>query len=296
MENQVKTGKEKLAAGSTVAVQLHAFRTEACVLAREVEVSLGDMVIIRDEEGEDLGQVVGVLEGAEAKGVVLRRATAQDLERKAELDVKCRRVLELFIRQKDEFKLDMKVVDAHWRWDRKKICFYFVSEQRLDFRGLHKMISSALNIRVAIKQIGARDHARFLGGLGPCGRELCCRQFIRELRPVALRMARQQNLFVDPSKISGLCGKLQCCLGFEEESYRKCQAALPKIGTQVTTAQGKGRVVGHDVLAGRITVRYEDGQEAIVTPEEVALDNGESRAFTDECEVMVDGGKESEEK
>ncbi|MEO0080949.1 MAG: regulatory iron-sulfur-containing complex subunit RicT, partial [candidate division WOR-3 bacterium] len=162
----------------SVVVELHPFKSEVCVVARGVVVTAGDQVIIRDEEGEDLGRVVGPTECNEGKGIVLRKATAEDLASRAELDLKTSRVLSLFCRQKDEFGLAMKVVDAHWRWDRKKVCFYFVSDQRLDFRALHKVISSALNIRVAIKQIGVRDHARMVGGLGHCGRELCCRSFM----------------------------------------------------------------------------------------------------------------------
>lgn len=289
MQDTAESRAQGAGSEEVVAVLLHTFKTEACVLARGVEVCPGDSVIIRDEEGEDLGKVIGPLEEVESQGIVLRKATEEDLASKAELDVKCRRVLELFRRQKDEFGLDMKVVDAHWRWDRKKICFYFVSEERLDFRALHKVISSALNIRVAIKQIGVRDHARMVGGIGPCGREICCRQFLREMRPVALRMARQQNLFVDPSKISGVCGKLQCCLGYEEESYRKCLAALPRIGSQVKTELGAGRVVGQDVLAGRVTVRYEDGQEAIVSPDE--LENAEAEQVMDKGTKSVASGR-----
>jgi len=251
-----------------VVVELHPFKSEVCVVARGVEITAGDPVIIRDEEGEDLGRVVGPTESDEGKGIVLRRATEEDLASRAELDAKTKRVLDLFCRQKEEFGLAMKVVDAHWRWDRKKVCFYFVSDQRLDFRALHKVISSALNIRVAIKQIGVRDHARMVGGLGPCGRELCCQGFMQELRPIALRMARQQNLFVEPSKISGLCGKLLCCLSFEEESYRRGLAELPRVGAPVKTDRGVGKVVSVDVLSRRVKVRYEDQVEQFVTFED----------------------------
>lgn len=155
-----------------------------------------------------------------------------------------------------------------------------ISEHRLDFRALHKVISSALNIRVAIKQIGVRDHAKLVGGLGPCGRESCCRGFMRELRPIALRMARQQNLFVEPSKISGLCGKLLCCLGFEEDCYRRNLAELPRIGSRVRTVRGVGKVVGFDVLSRSVKVRYEDDVEHLVVLEDTskAADLSNSRS------------------
>jgi cell fate regulator YaaT (PSP1 superfamily) len=250
-------------------VELHPFKSEVCDVPMGLEVEPGRPVVIRDEEGEDLGRLVGYLEGEESRGVVVREASSDDLEKQRELAVKTKRVLDLFRRLKDEFGLNMKVVDAHWRWDRRKVCFYFISEERLDFRALHKVISSALNVRVAIKQIGVRDHARMVSGLGPCGRELCCKGFMRELRPIALRMARQQNLFVEPSKISGLCGKLLCCLRFEEETYRQAMAEMPRIGSQVKTGRGTGQVTGIDVLRRAVSVRFEDAVEQAVGLEEI---------------------------
>lgn len=250
---------------SVIAVEPHHSRTEFCAVPGGIEVKQDDLVVFRDEEGEDLGRVLGPAEDDEPQGVVVRHAAEEDLVRRQELDEKTKRVLLLFRRLKDEFKLKMKVVDAHWRLDRRKICFYFVSDERLDFRALHKVISSALSVRVAIKQIGVRDHARVTGGLGPCGRELCCRSFLKEMRPVALRMARQQNLFVEPAKISGVCGKLLCCLHFEEDVYRRGMAELPRIGSRVETPRGQGRVVGINVLTRKVTVRYDDEVELSLT-------------------------------
>jgi len=266
----------------TVAVMLHPFKTEACVIAQGLEIEAGDRVIIRDEEGEDLGTVLGSAETEEGKGIVLRKAGPEDLVIQEELAGKTRRVLDLFRRQKDEFGLDMKVVDAHWRWDRKKVCFYFISEQRLDFRALHKVISSALNIRVAIKQIGVRDHARVLGGLGLCGRQLCCAGFMKELRPIALRMARQQNLFVEPSKISGVCGKLLCCLSFEEECYRQSLAEMPRIGSRVQSERGQGKVVGMDILRRRVHVKYDDDFEQVLGIEELRFEVEANHEYSQE--------------
>jgi cell fate regulator YaaT (PSP1 superfamily) len=256
----------------TAQVELHPFKSEVCDVPAGLEIEPGRMVVIRDEEGEDLGRLVGYLDGEESRGVVVREAATEDIEQWQELAIKTKRVLDLFRRLKDEFDLRMKVVDAHWRWDRKKVCFYFISEERLDFRALHKVISSALNVRVAIKQIGVRDHARMVGGLGPCGRELCCKGFMRELRPIALRMARQQNLFVEPSKISGLCGKLLCCLRFEEEIYRQAMAEMPRIGSQVRTRRGAGQVTGIDVMRRAVSVKYDDAVEQVVSLEDVGLE------------------------
>jgi cell fate regulator YaaT (PSP1 superfamily) len=259
---------ERMAA-SVGLVELHPFKTEPCEIPPGLTVEPGAMVIIQDEEGEDLGRLIAFVDSDESRSVVLRLAGPAEIERRTELDAKTAPVVELFTTLKDEYHLHMRVVGAHWRLDHKKVCFYFASEERLDFRALHKAVSSALNVRVAIKQIGVRDHARILGGLGPCGREICCKAFIRELRPIALRMARQQNLFVEPAKISGLCGKLLCCLGFEDQVYQQWLKDMPMLGTRVATERGIAVVTSLDVLKRRVNVRYDDATEQSVALEEL---------------------------
>lgn len=232
----------------------------------------GETVVTSDEEGEDLGKVVAFdTSGSRpTEGTVLRRATPEDLRVRAELDAQNPGTLELFRRLRDEFQLEMQVVGVHWRLDRKKVCFYFVSDKKLNFRMFHKALASALGVRVAIKQIGVRDHARLLGGIGPCGRVLCCQQFLKELKPITLRMARQQNLFVEPTKISGICGKLLCCLAYEEETYRWL-IACPHVGDRLTTNSGIATVLEVNPLSRRLRVRYENGVEDNISLEEVNL-------------------------
>jgi cell fate regulator YaaT (PSP1 superfamily) len=239
-------------------VELHPFKSELCDIPAGLAVRPGDAVVIQDEDGEDVGKFVSYEDSDESRSVVLRKASEGDLKQRHELDGETGKALEVFDRLKEEHRLEMRIVGAHWRLDRKKICFYFASEERFDFRALHKAVSAALDSRVAIKQIGVRDHARLLGGLGPCGRNLCCRSFVRELKPIALRMARQQNLFVEPSKISGLCGKLLCCLAFEDQSYQQWLRDLPSNGSTVKTERGPAVVTGHDAIKRRVTVRYEE--------------------------------------
>ena len=254
-------------------VEVNQFRTEPCEFPDGLEVKAGDLVVIREEEGEDMGRVSAIADVDEVRSEIVRIATAEDIERRRALDADTDRVLSLFCRLKDEYHMEMRVVGAHWRLDRKKVCFYFAWESRLDFRALHKAVSAALNVRVAIKQVGVRDHARILGGLGPCGRELCCKQFIRELKPIALRMARQQNLFVEPAKISGLCGKLLCCLGFEDQAYQQWLKEMPHIGDTVLTERGLGVVTDVDALKRRVNVRFEDASEQVVALEELGNHN-----------------------
>ena len=249
-------------------VELHPFQSELCDIPAGLAVRPGDAVVVQDEDGEDVGKFVSY-EDDESRSVVLRKASEDDLKRRQELDDETDKALEVFCRLKEEHRLGMRVVGAHWRLDRKKVCFYFASEERFDFRALHKAVSAALNSRVAIKQVGVRDHARLLGGLGPCGRDLCCRSFVRELKPIALRMARQQNLFVEPSKISGLCGKLLCCLAFEDQSYQQWLRDMPSDGSTVETERGPAVVTGHDAIKRRVTVRHEDGTEQSVALEDL---------------------------
>ncbi|NPV14551.1 stage 0 sporulation protein [candidate division WOR-3 bacterium] len=251
-------------------VEFNIFKSDWCLLPANLDFAPGEMVIIGDEEGEDLGKLIMIdaTGSRPTEGVVLRRATEEDLRVRTELDLKTRQTLEIFRRLRDEYRLEMQVVGAHWRLDKKKVCFYFISDQKLNFRMFHKALASALNVRVAIKQIGVRDHARLLGGIGPCGRILCCQQFLKELKPITLRMARQQNLFVEPTKISGLCGKLLCCLAYEEETYRWL-LLCPRIGDPVKTARGVGTVTGVDPLTHQLSIRYQDGSETTVALEEV---------------------------
>lgn len=254
---------------AVVLVEMHPFKSELCDVPDGLSVRPGDAVVIQEEDGEDVGKVVSYEDSDESRSVVLRAATDGDLRRRKELDDETGEVLKTFSRLKDEYGLGMRVIGAHWRLDRKKVYFFFASEERFDFRALHKAVSTALDARVSIKQVGVRDHARLLGGLGPCGRDLCCRSFVRELKPIALRMARQQNLFVEPSKISGVCGKLLCCLAFEDQSYQQWLKEMPSNGITVTTERGPAVVTSHDAIKRRVTVRYEDGTEQSVALEEL---------------------------
>lgn len=212
-------------------IEFNPFRREWCETSSDFNLKPGELVVVDDGEGEDLGKII-VLDNTSPKvmsGVVTRRASNDDLATWAELKKEAHATLKLFRSLQNEFKLNMKVLIAHWHLDRKKVCFYFVTEYRLNFRKFHKALANALKakystpatLRVAIKQVGLRDYVRFAGGIGVCGRIVCCKEVLTELKPITLRMARQQHLFVEPAKISGLCGKLLCCLAYEEELYQE---------------------------------------------------------------------------
>jgi cell fate regulator YaaT (PSP1 superfamily) len=248
-------------------IAVHPFRSETAQAVGELGLKTGDWVIIRDQSGEDIGRVMAQVETESVPALVLRRATDDDLKSREELATRSDSALVVFRQFVRQFKLPMKVVDAHLRFDRREISFYFVSDERLNFRALHKAISSALNVRVVIRQVGVRDYSRVSGGVGVCGRVLCCASFLSELKPVTLRMARQQNLFVEPTKISGVCGKLLCCLRFEDDEYRKAMEEFPRIGAQVQTERGKGKVMAIDIFSRRVTVQFDDGEVSVALGE-----------------------------
>ncbi len=191
--------------------------------ATDVDVEKGDMVVVETERGMDIGWVVyGPKEGPahrdrEMKRVI-RRATEEDLERRESKKEWERRAFQICLKKIEKLCLPMKLVKTEYLFDRSKVIFYFTAEGRVDFRALVRELASALHTRIEMRQIGVRDEAKMVGGIGPCGMELCCTRFLVDFEPVTVKMARDQNLVINPSKLSGLCGRLMCCLAFEQPS------------------------------------------------------------------------------
>ena len=158
----------------------------------------------------------------------------------------------------------MEVICANYAFDRKKLIFTFISEDRVDFRELVKKLASVFHTRIEMKQIGIRDEAKKIGGIGPCGRELCCKAFLNEFDSVSINMAKTQNLSLNPNKISGCCGRLMCCLKYENEVYKDMRKHFPKIGTKVKTEFGKGKVISHLVLENKYIVAIEGHDDVII--------------------------------
>jgi cell fate regulator YaaT (PSP1 superfamily) len=199
------------------------FRVESC--HSETGCAAGEFVILKSKEGIDIGKVVALQkdETGSVYGEILRGVTNEDLQKRRELQEYEDFCLIEFKKAVDDFGVAMKPVYCHCQFDEERVMFYFTAEKRLEFRRLHRHISQKLNKRVVIKQIGVRDYSKLFGGIGPCGRNLCCSAFLNELKSISLRMAREQKLYVSPSKISGVCGKLLCCLNFEENFYTDFQ-------------------------------------------------------------------------
>lgn len=213
-----------------------------------------DPIIVETARGEELGWVkflCRVVPDEEIKGTlkpISRRATPLDLAQMEDYQAREKQALEKCREKAAELGVPMKVVRAEYSFNGRRLLFAFISEQRVDFRELVRVLARSFRTRIEMKQIGARDEAKLIGGYGRCGRELCCSTWLTEFHPVSIKMAKQQDLPLAPSEISGLCGRLLCCLAYENEQYSEARKTLPKVGTQVITPQGKGVIVGLNIL------------------------------------------------
>jgi cell fate regulator YaaT (PSP1 superfamily) len=245
-------------------------------------LALHDAVIVEVERGEDLGRVsaLGPVAAkkcgtgcsgcslAEAAAPVshriLRRATPDDTSLAERLHLDEEPVRRTVMDRVRQHSLPMKVSDAEWQWDKKKLTIYFTAEQRVDFRALVRDLASVFHTRIELRQIGARDEAKRLDGVGRCGRQYCCSSWLPELRPVSLSLAKDQHLSLNPSQISGGCGRLLCCLRYEHDFYVQTRKRFPKEGRVLRTAAGAERVLAVDIFRETVTLRLEGGGDTRV--------------------------------
>ena len=243
--------------------------------SRGVEVEGGMHVIVEADKGEDLGRIgmISPLLAERCRGKllnVLRPAKDHEIQKREKLGEKEEGAFKDFRQRVERRQMPMKPVDVEYQFDGKKIRFYFTADHRVDFRELVRELASVYRTRIELRQIGVRDEAKRIGGLGPCGRELCCSTFIGEFAPISSQMARDQNLSLNPSKLSGLCGRLKCCLSFEHEFYRHAQSAFPRLGTRVRVEGAEGYVSSIDFFKENVTIKTEEG-------EEITLSAGDAR-------------------
>ncbi|WP_332650526.1 PSP1 domain-containing protein [Lysinibacillus sp. 54212] len=226
-------------------------------------------VIVETARGIEYGKVVVPIRQVEENDVVLplkqvvRPADERDRMQVDENLKESRRAYELANTKIIEHSLDMKLVDVEYTFDRNKIIFYFTAEGRVDFRELVKDLASVFRTRIELRQIGVRDEAKLLGGIGPCGRMLCCSTFLGDFDPVSIKMAKDQNLSLNPTKISGLCGRLMCCLKYENDDYEIAKEGMPDIGDLTRTPDGNGKVVGLNVLERLIQVYLQEQERTV---------------------------------
>jgi len=236
-------------------------------------VKEGDYVIVEHDRGLDYGQVVSPKDAVsedkskekEPLKKIIRLARDHDLKQIEDNRAKSKDAFNTCVKKIAEHKLDMKLVRAEYSFDRTKIIFYFTASGRVDFRELVKDLAKIFKARIELRQIGVRDEARLFGGFGHCGRQLCCGTFLKDFEPVTIKMAKEEGLPLNPPKISGLCGRLMCCLYFEYESYKILAKGLPREGEHVTTKQGKGKVISVNVFKRIATVELEDGSQIEVS-------------------------------
>jgi len=226
-------------------------------------------VIVETARGVEYGKVVVPIKQVEEHDVVLplkqvvRPADERDRLQVDENQSESKRAFELGTEKIVEHVLDMKLVDVEYTFDRNKIIFYFTAEGRVDFRDLVKDLASVFRTRIELRQIGVRDEAKMLGGIGPCGRMLCCSTFLGDFEPVSIKMAKDQSLSLNPSKISGLCGRLMCCLKYENDEYETAKELMPDMGSRISTPDGNGKVVGLNLLERVLQIELFDQQRVL---------------------------------
>lgn len=229
-----------------------------------IEINNGDCVIVETVRGVEFGHcVIGPKQITEDAVVtplknVIRKATEEDIEKDRENKEKQKEALEICLSKIEKHDLPMKLIDVEYTFDNNKIIFYFTAEGRVDFRELVKDLAAVFRTRIELRQIGVRDEAKMIGGLGPCGRSMCCSSFLGDFVPVSIKMAKEQNLSLNPTKISGICGRLMCCLNYEQETYEEIKKELPKVDSIVDTPYGQGLVVSNSVVNESVKVKLKD--------------------------------------
>jgi cell fate regulator YaaT (PSP1 superfamily) len=231
--------------------------------SQDIELQAGDYVVVKTTRGMELGHVViapGQIESSgseENLSPVIRKATEEDIAKTEELDAKAEEALIECGKMIAELNLPMKLLSAEYSLDSGRLTFLFSAEERVDFRELVRKLTGKFKVRVELRQVGSRDEAKLVGSFGRCGRPLCCASFLTEFSPVSIKMAKEQNLPLNPMKISGACGRLMCCLAYEGEQYRAMKEKMPRMGQRVSTRLGEATVVGNNPLKEMVLVELD---------------------------------------
>lgn len=226
-----------------------------------LDIKQGNSVIVETARGIEFGEVVvGAKEVNEEDIVsplkkVLRIADVEDKAKNEENKLKEKEAFGICLEKIGQHELPMKLIDVEYTFDNSKIIFYFVADGRIDFRELVKDLASVFRTRIELRQIGVRDESKMIGGLGPCGRSLCCSSFLGDFEPVSIKMAKEQNLSLNPTKISGVCGRLMCCLNYEESTYEEIRKKTPTVGSVVKTEDGTGEVIENNIIMENVKVK-----------------------------------------
>jgi cell fate regulator YaaT (PSP1 superfamily) len=242
--------------------------------AQDIALKAGDYAVVKTSRGMELGHVViapGQVQQAEGElSPIVRKATPEDIAKTEELESKAEEALIECGKMITELNLPMKLLSAEFSLDSSRLTFLFSAEERVDFRELVRRLSAQFKVRVELRQVGSRDEAKLLGSYGRCGRHLCCASFLTEFSPVSIKMAKDQDLPLNPMKISGACGRLMCCLAYEGEQYRAMKEKMPKVGQRVTTRLGEATVVSNNPLKETVMVELDTEAQVEVPLAEIS--------------------------
>ena len=271
----------------------------------ELPIKKGNYVIVETARGVEFGEcVIGIKEIKEEEIVsplknVIRIADERDINKHKENKDKEKEALNICLEKIKEHQLDMKLIDVEYTFDNHKVIFYFTADGRVDFRELVKDLATIFKTRIELRQIGVRDEAKMVGGLGPCGRPMCCSTFLGDFASVSIKMAKEQNLSLNPTKISGICGRLMCCLNYEQTTYEDIRKRLPKVGSIVKTEEGNGEVVGNSIVKEVVKVKVKRGDEEVVEEfkiTDVELVSGKYEDTIDESNIKIIAESEEDKK
>ncbi|MDU1348576.1 stage 0 sporulation family protein [uncultured Clostridium sp.] len=261
----------------------------------DLDIKKGDFVVVETARGVEFGEcVIGMKNISEEEIVsplknVIRKAEPEDIEKNNENKQKEKEAYYICVEKISKHGLDMKLIDVEYTFDNNKVIFYFTADGRVDFRELVKDLASIFRTRIELRQIGVRDEAKMTGGLGPCGRTLCCSTFLGEFVPVSIKMAKEQNLSLNPTKISGICGRLMCCLNYEQDIYEDIRKKLPKVGSIVNTPYGEGEVMSNSVIkeSVKVKVKLKDGEDElkVVKIEDLTLISGSYEDIINDVDI-----------
>lgn len=244
----------------------------------ELELAVGDHVIVETARGMEYGTITAPTKEVEERELVsplkkiIRIADEKDAKQHAENQKKKNRALQLCQDKVNKHKLDMKLIDVEYTFDNSKIIFYFTADGRVDFRELVKDLAGVFKMRIELRQIGVRDEAKMMGGIGSCGRALCCHSWLPDFEPVSIKMAKVQNLSLNPTKISGICGRLMCCLKYENDVYHQLKKGMPDVGEHIKTPDGMAVVIETNLLENKIKTRLVVEKKNGDNPEKLSTD------------------------
>lgn len=261
--------EEKAPVADIVDVRFRTPGRAGAFLFRGGQAAAGDLLIVESKRGAELGEAIGPSrprwpdESGQRLPRVLRIADENDLHRADHNQLQEKAAEELFIEHAKSLRLSLKLSRADFRFDGGKVVFYFIGPDRCDTRPLARDLAQKLHTRVEMRQLGPRESTQMIGGIGPCGRELCCSSWLRDFGPVSIKMAKAQDLSLNPAKLAGMCGRLKCCLRYEYDTYLQLKETLPRIGKKVETIHGKGVVVRHSLLKQSVRVELATDGEIV---------------------------------